>query len=98
MSARAAWRADSRGTRAEPRRRWQHATSASASPCAPFTPACPTRLRRGRRLDGKHVVFGRVLEGVDIVKAIEAKGSASGKTSAEVVIVDCGELPVDATA
>jgi peptidylprolyl isomerase len=41
-------------------------------------------------LDGRHVVFGRVLEGMDVVKQIEAKGSASGRTSAKVTIADCG--------
>jgi len=35
-------------------------------------------------LDGKHVVFGKVVEGLDIVKKIEAVGSQSGKTSKEV--------------
>lgn len=44
------------------------------------------------RLDGKHVVFGRVVEGMDVVKAIEAKGSQSGKTSTDIVIADCGQL------
>ena len=43
-------------------------------------------------LDGKHVVFGEVLEGQDVVKAMEAVGSRSGKTSAKVVLVDSGEL------
>ena len=43
-------------------------------------------------LDGKHVVFGNVVEGMDVVKAVEKAGSASGKTSAKVVITDCGEL------
>jgi peptidylprolyl isomerase len=43
-------------------------------------------------LDGKHVVFGRVLEGMNVVKAIEAQGSSSGKTRKPIEIVDCGEL------
>merc|ERR1711970_284547 len=43
-------------------------------------------------LDGKHVVFGRVSEGMDIVKAIEKVGSQGGKTSAKVVIKTSGQL------
>ena len=43
-------------------------------------------------LDGKHVVFGNVTAGMDVVKAIEAVGSQSGKTSKPVVIADCGQL------
>ena len=41
-------------------------------------------------LDGKHVVFGEVTEGMDVVKAIEKLGSQSGKTSKKVEIADCG--------
>merc|ERR1712095_166433 len=43
-------------------------------------------------LDGKHVVFGSVTEGMDVVKKIEAVGSQSGKTSKEVKIAACGQL------
>merc|ERR1712039_1165624 len=42
-------------------------------------------------LDGKHVVFGSVTKGMEVVKAIEAVGSQSGKTAKPVVIADCGE-------
>ena len=43
-------------------------------------------------LDGKHVVFGKVTEGMDVVKAVEAIGSGSGSPAKEVKIVDSGEL------
>ena len=43
-------------------------------------------------LDGKHVVFGQVVKGYDVVKKIEAVGSRSGKTSAKVTISDCGKV------
>ncbi|XP_076876834.1 peptidylprolyl isomerase Ab (cyclophilin A) isoform X1 [Brachyhypopomus gauderio] len=43
-------------------------------------------------LDGKHVVFGNVVEGIDVIKAIERKGSSSGKCSAKIVIANCGQL------
>lgn len=38
------------------------------------------------------VVFGRVIEGMDVVKRMEANGSSSGKTKQKVVIADCGEV------
>jgi cyclophilin family peptidyl-prolyl cis-trans isomerase len=43
-------------------------------------------------LDGKHVVFGRVVDGLPIVRAMEAVGSRDGRTSQRVVISDCGQL------
>jgi len=43
-------------------------------------------------LDGKHVVFGNVIDGMNVVQAIEKVGSPQGKTSKEVVIADSGEL------
>merc|ERR1712224_1046718 len=43
-------------------------------------------------LDGRHVVFGKVIEGMDIVSAVEAVGSSSGKPSKKVVIHDSGLL------
>jgi cyclophilin family peptidyl-prolyl cis-trans isomerase len=43
-------------------------------------------------LDGKHVVFGKVIEGMEVVKAIEALGSQGGQTSKTVTIRDSGEI------
>jgi cyclophilin family peptidyl-prolyl cis-trans isomerase len=43
-------------------------------------------------LDGKHVVFGEVTGGSDLVKKIEGLGSSSGKPSVKVVIEDCGQV------
>ena len=42
-------------------------------------------------LDGKHVVFGQVAEGMEVVKKIESYGSQSGKTSKKVVIANSGQ-------
>ncbi|GFQ87265.1 hypothetical protein TNCT_53221, partial [Trichonephila clavata] len=43
-------------------------------------------------LDGKHVVFGQVVEGMDVVKKIESYGSQSGKTTKTITVADCGQL------
>merc|ERR1711865_1005520 len=40
-------------------------------------------------LDGKHVVYGLVTQGLDVVKKIEGVGSSSGKTSKPVTVADC---------
>ncbi|KAJ9550229.1 hypothetical protein OSB04_014274 [Centaurea solstitialis] len=45
-------------------------------------------------LDGEHVVFGKVIEGMDNVYAIEGgAGTYSGKPRKKVVISDSGEIP-----
>ena len=44
-------------------------------------------------LDDKHTVFGKVVEGMEVVKALEAKGTQRGTTTARLTIEDCGELP-----
>uniref|UniRef100_A0AAR2J7B6 Peptidyl-prolyl cis-trans isomerase n=1 Tax=Pygocentrus nattereri TaxID=42514 RepID=A0AAR2J7B6_PYGNA len=43
-------------------------------------------------LDGRHVVFGSVKDGIEVVKQVEDLGSRSGKTSKRITITDCGEL------
>ena len=43
-------------------------------------------------LDGKHTVFGSVVEGMDVVDAIEKVGSQTGATTKRVVVKDCGEI------
>lgn len=46
------------------------------------------------RLDGEHVVFGKVIEGMDAVYAIEGgAGTYSGKPRKKVIIADSGEIP-----
>eukprot|EP00927_Polykrikos_kofoidii_P041044 TRINITY_DN34974_c0_g2_i1.p1 TRINITY_DN34974_c0_g2~~TRINITY_DN34974_c0_g2_i1.p1 ORF type:complete len:450 (-),score=101.35 TRINITY_DN34974_c0_g2_i1:224-1507(-) len=48
------------------------------------------------KFDGKHVVFGRVIAGLDILSKLESIGSQSGRPLFEAVISDCGELESEA--
>jgi peptidylprolyl isomerase len=44
-------------------------------------------------LDGKHVVFGKVVDGMDVLKKMEEQGSSpSGKTKSEVKLAACKQL------
>ena len=43
-------------------------------------------------LNGKHVVFGKVVDGMSVVKAIEAQGSRSGAPQSEVKVAACRQL------
>jgi len=43
-------------------------------------------------LDGKHVVFGTVVEGMEVVQAVAATGSDTGATTQPVVVADSGQL------
>ena len=43
-------------------------------------------------LDGKHVVFGNLIDGKEVIQAVEAVGSRTGACSKPVVIADCGQL------
>lgn len=45
-------------------------------------------------LDGRHVVFGKVVSGLDVVYKVEAEGSSSGSPKRKVHIADSGELPL----
>mmetsp|Transcript_10903 Transcript_10903/g.15915 ORF Transcript_10903/g.15915 Transcript_10903/m.15915 type:complete len:266 (-) Transcript_10903:180-977(-) len=52
-------------------------------------------LTKTRHLDGRHVVFGTVLEGWDTVKLMESYGTQNGKPTKRIVISKAGVLPVE---
>jgi cyclophilin family peptidyl-prolyl cis-trans isomerase len=43
-------------------------------------------------LDGKHVVFGEVIEGKEVMKEVEKLGTKEGRVKEKVTVVDCGVL------
>ena len=43
-------------------------------------------------LDGKHVVFGKVVDGMDLLKKMEDLGTQSGRPTAEVTLAGCKQL------
>lgn len=47
-------------------------------------------------LDGRHTVFGEVTEGKELLQKLEAVGTSSGRPTASISIVDCGQLNKDA--
>ena len=46
-------------------------------------------------LDGNHVIFGKVTDGMDVLKEIERVGSRNGRTAKTVVVDDSGEITED---
>ncbi|KAL0866767.1 hypothetical protein Bca101_045885 [Brassica carinata] len=49
-------------------------------------------FKRQPHLDGKHVVFGKVVKGMEVVKKMELVGTSDGKPTSNVKIIDCGEM------
>ncbi|KAI9508106.1 cyclophilin-like domain-containing protein [Russula earlei] len=43
-------------------------------------------------LDGKHVVFGELVDGASVLQLIEAQGTQSGTTKHKIVVADSGVL------
>jgi len=47
------------------------------------------------KLDGQHVAFGKLIEGLEVLQAIEKLGSKAGKPRSMERVVDCGEIPAE---
>mmetsp|Transcript_2700 Transcript_2700/g.5218 ORF Transcript_2700/g.5218 Transcript_2700/m.5218 type:complete len:334 (+) Transcript_2700:244-1245(+) len=47
-------------------------------------------LDKAPQCDGKHVVFGEVISGIEVVRAIESFGTSSGEPTVPILITDCG--------
>jgi peptidyl-prolyl isomerase F (cyclophilin D) len=46
-------------------------------------------------LDGKHVVFGYVSKGMNVIKSVESLGSSPrGETATEIRVIDCGQKTI----
>jgi cyclophilin family peptidyl-prolyl cis-trans isomerase len=43
-------------------------------------------------IDGKHVIFGKVVKGQEVVKQLEKLGTGVGKTTEKIIITNCGQL------
>ena len=44
------------------------------------------------QLDGRHVVFGEVVEGMDVVKTVEGKGTQGGNPKAKITVTASGTV------
>ena len=49
-------------------------------------------LVKTSHLDGKHVVFGKLVKGMEVLGAMAAVGTEAGPTTEKVVVMDCGQL------